>query len=795
MPDTVAKALFLIIWATSLATVSYAQPEPDARIADVQITGELEPFDKEELEGQIQTRPNRRFLGIPGVTPSLWVYQLGGEGEGSLAGALRRAGEEPAYFDQQTLREDVERLEALYRQEGFHGASAIATVDTIQAQSGDQEVAVAVAFEIRRGNPTYIRNIRYLGVEELSTDEQRELAEETTLSISPVTPYTLRFQGDDQRLAERELLQERTSIIGYLQSIGYAAVSRDSIQAIVYGMPESSESDIPPDSVDVVMQIQTGRKYLFGDVDVLINGPDSTAPGRVESRRIGDGEIHFSISGDGGISPAIVERALDFMPGEEFDIDDLLTTKQRLDRTGVFTFTDITPTETTKSRTGQFRLSHRISLRTRQRHGIRLEGFVLERTGILGAENNEVAFGAGARYQNANIFGRGETFTVRASGSVAGDISGGFPNAQAEIGSTLSLTSLMPPFGFVEPLVDPLDTRTQINIGFLTARQEALGVIIRGRASLGLSLEASHTTVTSSVLDLLDISLSDPDTLSGFAGNFLSFVEDPVARQFVLDDYTQPQINTVFRYRFSSSTANPFRRNQGSVLDMSAEIGGNLATLLDRYVFTPDTTEHSLPGLPFFGGSDESRLEYRPYIRALADVRRYISDVNNTLALRLLIGAAHPTGNSPVIPFDRRFYAGGASSVRGWSFRTLGPGSLEGDRAYVQGGDIKLELNTELRHTFFADLLQADWQLALFADAGNVWFGPRNPGDDAGQFEFDRFYHEIAVGAGYGLRIGWDYLILRLDLGYKFHSPIRGEGWLPDGLGSPQLHFGIGQAF
>ena len=179
------------------------------------------------------------------------------------------------------------------------------------------------------------------------------------------------------------------------------------------------------------------------------------------------------------------------------------------------------------------------------------------------------------------------------------------------------------------------------------------------------------------------------------------------------------------------------------------------------------------------------------------------------LALKLFTGIAHPIGKSDIVPFDRRFYAGGASSVRGWGLRDLGPGGArfvaadDGEVANILGGDIKLEGAVELRNALLRSVLAADWIGVLFVDAGNVWFGPRTPGfgedapqSDDGQFDVRSFYREVGVGSGVGLRAAWDYLILRLDLGVKVFDPSRRSvGAFPDGLDDIQFHFGIGHAF
>ena len=93
------------------------------------------------------------------------------------------------------------------------------------------------------------------------------------------------------------------------------------------------------------------------------------------------------------------------------------------------------------------------------------------------------------------------------------------------------------------------------------------------------------------------------------------------------------------------------------------------------------------------------------------------------------------------------------------------------------------------------EVLAADWILAFYGDAGNVWFGPRNPGDDLGQFRLSSFYKEIGVGTGFGLRLAWDYLILRLDLAYRVHDPSLSGGFFDNAFKTSRLHFGIGHAF
>ncbi len=521
------------------------------------------------------------------------------------------------------------------------------------------------------------------------------------------------------------------------------------------------------------------------------------------------------------LDPAVIRRALRFTPGDWYDQSLLVATKRRLDATGVFTFTDILPVWEDTSRLATQHtpmLPHRIELRTRRRHGIRLETFVLQRSGVLGSSDSETGMGVGVSYQNANLLGGGETFELRTAGSIAGDfVSDSSLAAQAEVSGALAFPYLVWPFRALDRRLGLYDARTRLTLSLLTARRDELKLIIRGRGLARMRLEMDHSPTITSLLDVVDVSISNPDTLSGFKASFLdailddSSVVDPVQRAQILEDYTQPQANTAVRYTFRSSRVDPLRRNQGYSYESAFEVGGNALYLLDRFVFTPSTLEGTLPGLPIFRGDRlDNRLVYRQYVRLVGDFRRYTPvGRRGVVAWKAVVGAAHPTGKSDVIPFDRRFYSGGPTSVRGWSLRELGPGavgslvrsdSAGGASANLLGGDIKLEGSLEYRNTILRTLFAADWMGVLFLDAGNVWIGPRNPGrnpqDPEGRFRFDSLYREIGIGTGMGLRIAWEYLIVRLDFGVKVFDPSRrAEGLFPDGLRDIRPYFGIGHTF
>ena len=149
-------------------------------------------------------------------------------------------------------------------------------------------------------------------------------------------------------------------------------------------------------------------------------------------------------------------------------------------------------------------------------------------------------------------------------------------------------------------------------------------------------------------------------------------------------------------------------------------------------------------------------------------------------------------------PFEKRFYAGGANGVRGWSVRTLGPGSYDSRNSVSdfinQCGDISLILNLEYRNKLF-------WVFegALFIDAGNIWTIKNYPNQPGGFFSFKTFYKEIAAAYGIGLRMDFNYFLLRFDMGVKAHNPGKGqERWPiihPRWGRDTSFHFSVGYPF
>ena len=218
------------------------------------------------------------------------------------------------------------------------------------------------------------------------------------------------------------------------------------------------------------------------------------------------------------------------------------------------------------------------------------------------------------------------------------------------------------------------------------------------------------------------------------------------------------------------------------------DISGNLLSLFNSAMPTNALGQHTIWQVP-----------YAQYIRGelqLGQTFRFGDGDTQAVALRFLVGAGYGYGNSTTVPFEKQFYAGGANSMRGWQARALGPGRVEPWSEYFlipsQTGDFKMEANVEYRFPVVGKL-----EGALFADAGNVWELRKITGFEGSNFSFD----SIAADWGLGLRVNLDFILIRIDTGFKVYEPCRPAGerlvgpelWLKGG--NFAIHFGVGYPF
>ena len=146
----------------------------------------------------------------------------------------------------------------------------------------------------------------------------------------------------------------------------------------------------------------------------------------------------------------------------------------------------------------------------------------------------------------------------------------------------------------------------------------------------------------------------------------------------------------------------------------------------------------------------------------------YKINKNNSFATRLSAGAMIPLDKDSHIPYERGFYLGTSNSMRGWGYRGLGPGAYEHGKDSLYTGDIKIEWNLEYRGTLYKS-----FKFGIFSDIGNIWLAKKSDDMPNAEFDFNRFYKELAIDVGVGLRLDFNFLILRIDYAIPIYDPSR----------------------
>lgn len=298
----------------------------------------------------------------------------------------------------------------------------------------------------------------------------------------------------------------------------------------------------------------------------------------------------------------------------------------------------------------------------------------------------------------------------------------------------------------------------------------------------------SHT------LDLYNITYTIvPWVLPEFQTKYLDVSTNALLKQ----NYTSQFITRTsytFTYSSSSATTSSLMKAKKTVKSSSnfsfmIDMSGTLPSALVRLFDSPKNNDgyYEIMGVPF---SQYARFD-------IDYSRTFRLGIHQSLALHAGAGIASPYGNSDQIPYERRYFAGGPNSVRGWSTRELGPGryvrndSIAAD-FFNQTGDIKLIAQAELRfHT------EGIFEYAIFVDAGNIWTIKDYDNQPGGKIVLNELVNDLATSVGAGVRLDLSFILVRLDLGLKGYDPSTRE-W---NITSPKLkrdlaiHFAIGYPF
>ncbi|MFH5832443.1 BamA/TamA family outer membrane protein [Halalkalibaculum sp. DA384] len=736
------------------------------------------------LETLIRTHTNREFLGIPRFTPWYFIWKL-----------TKRFGEPPAYLVPETVETDMERIRRYYESIGYLEAS----VDTNIVEFSPNKVEVS--FLINEGQQSRVQTISYSGMPEfpdpelisdfyLDSEMTREPINDTTFSVN-------------RAYSENALNNERNRIINFLKNNGYASVQRDSVLAQIKRDPSDNHQ------LDVLFYINPGNLYHFGDLSINLRGPDAqtryehadTLTG--EPYTSGGKKIFLQKEAEAQTKFSLLTDQLLFKPGEVFDNNRYVRTVNEFQNLGMLNIREFGLSEDgSLPDYSKPEIPVLFSLQTLPKHSFNFNLFGLRRYGF--------GSGAGVTYTNNNLFGKAENLQVSLNGSFEYVGSETLQNLDEtfgggdqlfrsfEVRGDYSLPRLIFPFAGLDDNLFFSNSRTQYSLSL--ARSNQLFFDVNSDVRFNLRYVVNHNERFTSFLDLVELDVLDSDPSEQFRQSLIQqFDTTSFEYRRLLEDF-RPQVSSILRYTFRSQNTDLIQRNRGYYSEYSVALGGNIPHLIDRYFVTPDTLEGNLPSPARISNNS---LSYSRFLKLTADYRRYVPLSNDAVfSYRGFAGFAQPFGGSSSIPLNQRFFAGGSNDIRGWDFNSLGPGgiAIEGTPPVV-GGEIKLVGQAEVRQTMISNFLSADWIGAWFTDAGNVWYGPRNSfrGGQSqdllneGKFYIDEFYKQIAVGSGVGLRLDWEYLVVRFDFAFRIHDLAPTESWFTNK--KLYFSFGIGHSF
>jgi outer membrane protein assembly factor BamA len=371
-------------------------------------------------------------------------------------------------------------------------------------------------------------------------------------------------------------------------------------------------------------------------------------------------------------------------------------------------------------------------------------------------------------YRNKNIFKGAETFEVSVQGGIDFKVTGYDSTAKNNfIAQAVNLLDInletsfyIPRFlglNFIEKLFKMENPKTKVSLGYQFLQQSSDFQISSFYTKIGYNWNKGpeHAFMWNPVLVNLTLEpVLDLDFASLLRTNNITLYESLRA------SYLIPSMD------FSYTYATPENKTKGGTWFFKSyfELSGNLAYLLDKAT-DPNND------LQFFG------VDYAQYFRTDIDLRyAYKLHKRHSIVSRLMLGILIPYGNSEGtdVPFIKRFTLGGPNSMRAWNLRYLGPADQAATPgAEFQMGDLRFEFNSEYRFMF------SSWfGGAFFVDVGNIWLLNTHNASTTLPYQnpktgvlTDKFYEQLAVGAGLGLRVDLSFFIFRFDFALQLREP------------------------
>jgi outer membrane translocation and assembly module TamA len=690
-----------------------------------------------DLDGMTKPKPNSRFLGIP-FKLLLWNLFYTTKKKGLKAGLQKRLGQPPVLASSVDLNANVTLLQNYLQNKGFFSA-------TVTADSTWKKKKAWVTYNANGGPQYKIRDVSFINDSSKLTEAIAKISDKSLLKKG--LPYDL------------DLIKgERTRIDALLKEKGFYYFSPEDILVEVDSTIGNNQVDMrviikpttPPEAREVYF---INNVYIYPNYSLNRARQDTLKSNQqfYKGYYIADPRHRFK--------PKLFVNTMAFQSGDVYNRTDHNRSLQRLMDLNVFKFTK---NRFERAAVDSPKLDVYYYLTPMPSKAIRAEIGTETRSNNLNGSEVSVS------YTNRNTFKAAEQMNVRVYGGTDAQFSGAFQGTTTfRFGGELnfSIPRYVVPFFHFKPKSSYIP-RTNIQFGYEALNRKTLYTLTSVHGGLGYLWRESP--VLSHELYPIAITYTKPSNLTERYRT--AQLTDPTLRH-ITD--TQFILGSTYQYTLNQQASGLQKRDM-FYLNGLVDVSGNVAGLLFS---ASSNNEKRLFNLPF---AQYGKLEL--------DGRYYHKlGLNMTWANRIDIGYGIPYGNSRQLPYIKQFFSGGSNSIRAFRSRTVGPGSyLDTNRFRLgfipdQTGDIKLEMNTELRPHISGPLYGA-----VFVDAGNIWLANTDPNKPGATIDKD-FLKELAMGAGLGIRVDIQLFVIRLDVAFPIRKPwlTPGNRWVLN-----QINFG-----
>ncbi len=699
--------------------------------ATVKVEGsELSRKEKKSLRSELSSltrpRPNKKFLGI---RFKLTMYNLAGnpKKENSPAGILKnRLGEPPVLLSEVNLERNEKVLQSFLENTGYFKA-------TVKGDTIVKKKKATAVYTVKPGSQYKIGEIIFDRDSSLLSRQIDSSSSETLLKKDKAFDLDL-------------IKQERDRIENYLKERGYYFFDPDYIIMRV-------DSTIGDQKVNLYVNVkaatppQARQPYRINEVYLFPGYRLSSPTGDTLKKNAIFYKGYYVVDRKKLYKPRMFAQSMRFDPGDLYNRTDQNASISRLVNLGVFKFVKNRFEVVEGSDSAQ--LNAYYYLTPLPKKSLRAE------INANTKSNNLTGSSLTVGWRNRNTFRGGELFSIDATGGFEVQFSGrlrGFNTYRGGLEANLAFPRFLIPFVNINTKSGYVP-RTNIQLAYDILTKQKLYTMNSFRANFGYvwkeNIKKEHQ------LNPISITYVQPLQIT-------QLYKDSAANNQALQKAVEKQFIIGSNYNFNYNQLQGDRKH-GLYFNGNLDLSGNTAGLITGANINKGDTARIF------------NAAFSQYVKLEADLRHYSQLSKNTIwANRLIVGFGYPYGNSGSLPFIKQFFVGGTNSIRAFRSRSLGPGTYIDTTSTTflpdQSGDIKLEMNTELRAKLVGIV-----HGAIFVDAGNIWLYNKDPFKPGGSFTKD-FMKEIAVGAGVGLRFDISFLVLRLDLAIPLRKP-----YLPDG--------------